>query len=161
MFVMLAASCSGDKRYVNNDADYEINVPPGWHVFPNADYKSVTFKKHNSNVYDNSIISVKVDGARFDMTPSSLLEDEILPSFLNTSADGGITMKVVEEPKSVDLNKRQWVTAKCFDGNDKVWQAYVTFTDRYSFAIVLLSIGKQNSKDERLFLSSLKSLIIH
>lgn len=157
LLITLIMSCSNEGIYSNRDANYEIRVPHGWHVMPNKDYRSVSFSKYGKNIYGNSVISVRVDSMRLE-SPLQQLEGDVLPSFQRVSDQGNVPMRVVEEPHRVDFNGRRWATAKCSDGNDKVWRAYVTFSDRYSFVLVLFALGKNTDKDEKIFLSTVKSL---
>ncbi|MCK9574059.1 MAG: hypothetical protein M0R20_06680 [Candidatus Omnitrophica bacterium] len=159
VFLVLASACSNGGKYVNRDANYEIIVPSGWHVVPGGDGKSVSFTKYSTQKYGNSVISLRVDGIRFQ-SPMEQLENELLPIFLSVNENENIQMQSVGSPQIVNVNGKEWAAAKCYDEYDKILRIYVTFSGKYSFVVVLFAVGQDRKDDEKIFLSTIRSLAI-
>ncbi len=159
ILVTLISACSNGGKYVNRNANYEIMVPPGWHTVPGGDGRTVSFTKYNTQRYGNSVISLRVDGIRFQ-SPMEQLENELLPIFLSVSESENAPMQNVGSPQLVSVNGKEWAAAKCYDGHDKILRIYITFSGKNSFAVVLLAAGQERNNDEKIFLATMRSLII-
>lgn len=164
IFTMLTTllSCSKVNRYVNKKIGYEITGPADWHTYPSPT-GSVSFAKYKTKKYGNSNINVFIEPLNPQaQTPLDYLNWVLLPQvqqIFDKAEDWKI--KFLVEPYSVERNGYEWAVVKYWLPEDTLQIAYVVFSGKNVFMVVLNSIGPQHVENEDLFLDALDTFKIY